>query len=51
MEVNSFQIMLIDVTLWIYHVRKAVLNVVIIKWKRIYAAPAVKGLNKAERDK
>ena len=43
MEVNCFQILLIDVTFYLYHVKKVVLNVVIKT--RIYAAPAVKGLN------
>ena len=36
MEVNYFQIVLIDVTLWPYHALKAVLIVVIIEWKTQY---------------
>ena len=45
MEVNCFQILLIDVTFNLEHVQKEVHNVLIKKMKtRIYAAPAIKGL-------
>ena len=44
MEVNCFQILLIDVTFYLKHVQKVVLNVLIKMKTRIYAAPAVKGL-------
>ena len=44
MEVNSFQILLIDVLFYLY-ISNVVLNVLIKKMKtRISAAPAVKGL-------
>ena len=44
-EVNCFQILLIDVTFYLYHFEKVVRNVLKKKMKtRIYAAPAVKGL-------
>ena len=36
MEVNSFQILLIDVTFYLKHVLKVVLNVLIKKWKAEY---------------
>ena len=45
MEVNCFQILLIDDTFYLYHVQNVVLNVLIKMKTRIYAAPAVKGLN------
>ena len=45
MEVNSFQILLVDVTFYLYHISNVVLNVQIKMKTRIYAAPAVKGLN------
>ena len=41
MEVNSFQIWLVDVTLY---VKNVVRNVLIKMKSQIYAAPAVKGL-------
>ena len=45
MEVNSFQILLIKVTFYLYHYLNVILNVVIkINKKRIYSGPAVKGL-------
>ena len=43
MEVNCFQILLIDVTFYIYRVWKVVLNVLIKMKIRRYPAPAVKG--------
>ena len=36
MEVNYFQILLIDDTFYIQHVHKVVLNVLIEKWKPQY---------------
>ena len=45
MEVICFQILLIDVTFYLNLVQKVVLNVLIKMKTRIYAAPAVKGLN------
>ena len=44
MEVNRFQILLIYVTFYLYHVWKVVLNVLIKNKTRKYAAPAVKRL-------
>ena len=44
MEVNCFQIMLIDVTFYLSHFQKVVHNVLIKNGTRIYGAPAVKGL-------
>ena len=45
MEVNSFQMLLINFTFYLYHSLNVVLNVVIkINKKRIYLGPAVKGL-------
>ena len=43
MEVNCFQILLIDVTFYFEHVLKVVHNVLIKNKKRIYTVPAVKG--------
>ena len=48
MDVNCFQILLIDVTFYLYHVQKVVLNVLIKLKTRIYAAPAVKELRYKE---
>ena len=45
MEVNCFQILLIDVTFYLQHVQEVVPNVLIKMKNRIYAAPAVKGLS------
>ena len=51
MEVNSFQILLVDVTSHLLHIQHVVLNVLIKMKTRIYAAPAVKGLNlKSHKD-
>ena len=44
MEVNSFQIMLIDVTFYLQHILNVVLKVLIKIKTRIDAAPAAKGL-------
>ena len=44
MEVNSFQILLIDVTFYLNHILNVVLDVLIKMKTRIYAAPVVKGL-------
>ena len=41
MEVNSLQILLVDVTFYIQHIQ----NVVQLNETRLYTAPAVKGLN------
>ena len=46
MEVNCFQILLIDVIFYVRQVQNVVLNVLIKKKTPIYATPAVKGLNK-----
>ena len=43
MDVNDFEMLLIDVTFYRCHVQKLVFDVVI--QKRIYPGPAVKGLN------
>ena len=44
MVVNCFQILQLDVTFYLEHVQKVVLNVLIKMKTRIYAAPAIKGL-------
>ena len=44
MEVNSFQILLVDVTFYLYHIQNVVRNVLKKIKTRIYAAPAVKWL-------
>ena len=44
MKVNSVQILLVDVTFHLLHIKNVVPNVLIKMKSRIYAAPAVKGL-------